>query len=540
VPWVALTGGTRLTLDSNNMVLGDAGTGTGTLSIDGTSALLAGNGANPTIAPFTPGQLVTVTNAGTIDLTNGAPTAANTLTIMGNYVGAGGALKLNTVLGADGSPSDKLVISGPGATATGATGIRVNNVGGAGAQTASDGILVVQAANGATTAPGSFSLSGTVAAGAFEYFLFKGGATGANPDNWYLRSSMLVPAAQTSALPEPLPSLPQPEGVPAGFVAVPLIRPEVAVHSVVPETARHLGLITLATFHERQGDQALLVGDAAHAGWARVFGESTRESFAGGVDPRLQGAFGGLQGGSDVWRFETADGARHRLGFYVAEALASVDVNGFVRGMPGAPAGRIGLDAISLGGYWTRIAPNGAYLDAVLQGSFITGSPHSSAGFSADVSGSAVAASLEGGYPFLIAPGIVIEPQAQAIWQHLSLDGTQDAFSSIDFASSDVFTGRLGARLQGTFADFGLAGAVWRLYLKANLWWSPAGSDAVTFATDVISTHRNNQPAVEIGGGISGRLTRFVSLYGDISYLTATSGEERTTIKGNIGVRVTW
>ncbi len=43
---VALTNGTRLTLDGAGMTLGDAGTGTGAVAIDASSTLFAGNGAN--------------------------------------------------------------------------------------------------------------------------------------------------------------------------------------------------------------------------------------------------------------------------------------------------------------------------------------------------------------------------------------------------------------------------------------------------------------------------------------------------------------
>ena len=59
-----------------------------------------------------------------------------------------------------------------------------------GAATLQDGIMVVEAANGGTTARGAFALSGPVAAGAFEYFLFKGGVSAGTDENWYLRSTL--------------------------------------------------------------------------------------------------------------------------------------------------------------------------------------------------------------------------------------------------------------------------------------------------------------------------------------------------------------
>lgn len=182
---VNLRDDSQLSFDGT-LTLGDAGSGTGTLDIDATSALFGG-GADGRIAPFAPGQLANVFNAGRIDLTN-AGSAGNTFTIVGNYTGNGGALYLQTVLGDDSSSSDRLVISS--GSATGTTGVGIFNAGGAGAATVVDGILVVQAINGATTAPNAFALYSPVAAGAYEYFLFKGGVSGGTSENWYLRSTL--------------------------------------------------------------------------------------------------------------------------------------------------------------------------------------------------------------------------------------------------------------------------------------------------------------------------------------------------------------
>ena len=225
---IALTNSTQLTL-AGNLVLGDAGSGTGALSIDGSSALLATGAV--AIQAFTPGQLAAVTNAGAINLTGGG--AADTLTIVGNYVGTGGTLKLDTVLGADGSPSDKLVIDA--GTASGTTGLQVVNLGGAGALTTGNGIPVIIAQNGGTTDAGAFSLAAPVAAGPFAYLLFRGpnGAGTADEENsWYLRSQLVSPDG-----------------------SIPLYRPEAAMYAALPGMARALGLTTLGTFHERNGDQ---------------------------------------------------------------------------------------------------------------------------------------------------------------------------------------------------------------------------------------------------------------------------------------------
>ncbi|WP_432421826.1 hypothetical protein [Pseudomonas fluorescens] len=181
---VNLTQGSRLDLN-DTLTLGDSATGTGTLNLESGSTLTATQGV---IAPFTAGQLATLNNAGTVDLTQGNTRTNDTLTVQGNYVGNNGQLRVQTAIGADGSASDKLVVNG--GTLTGSTTITVTNLGGTGARTTQDGIEVVQAQGGAVSDVGAFSLAQSVSAGAFDYRLFKGGVNG-NQNNWYLRSTLV-------------------------------------------------------------------------------------------------------------------------------------------------------------------------------------------------------------------------------------------------------------------------------------------------------------------------------------------------------------
>ena len=122
-----LTDGSELTFDNfATLTLGDSGTGTGTLAIDETSTVFAGNGTH-TVAPFASGQLVAVHNWGTIDLTNNNSNATDRFVVQGDYIGHEGSLNLQTFLGSDDSPSDRLVIDGgqgSGATASGLAVVR--------------------------------------------------------------------------------------------------------------------------------------------------------------------------------------------------------------------------------------------------------------------------------------------------------------------------------------------------------------------------------------------------------------------------------
>ena len=59
-------------------------------------------------------------------------------------------------------------------------------------------------------------------------------------------------------------------------------------------------------------------------------------------------------------------------------------------------------------------------------------------------------------------------------------------------------------------------------------------------ARATLPARRNGGTTLEGGGGVTGKLTRNISVYGDASYLGSVSGEQRITLKGNVGARVTW
>ncbi|WP_284282873.1 autotransporter domain-containing protein [Mesorhizobium amorphae] len=598
------TNDTELTLDGN-LTLGDSGTGTGSLNVDQASTLYGG-GFNSTIQAFTAGQLAQVTNAGRIDLTNGVTGAVDRLTISGNYTGLGGLLLIQTELGDDSSASDRLVLSG--GTASGSTGIAVVNDGGAGAETAADGIMVVQAINGATSSANAFALSAPVAAGAFEYYLFKGGVSAGSEENWYLRSTLITPTSPAAAPPalEPAPqpepeppateappppselppvpvptegdinnppvdptppvqaSDPEPEAPPAPPEAPPadppappppvptavpdlptpaagqqilLYRIEVPVYSAVPPVAEHLAMATLGTFHERRGEQGLLSSDTElQPVWGRVFGQDAKMDWSGTVSPSFDGTLFGFQAGFDAFGREGSSGQVDRAGLFIAYGSMNGDVHGQALGQDGLAVGDIDLGGTSVGGYWTRIGPGGWYLDGVLMATFFGGSATSSRGIGIDVKGTGVTASIEGGYPVALGQGWTLEPQAQLIWQHVSLDDAEDRFSAVSFDLDDSVNGRVGLRLQGEIA---INGVPLQPYLKANLWHAFGGTDHVNFEGTDISTE-GKSTSLEFGGGVVAKVTDKVSLFATGDYTTNLGGDKRLMLEGNLGFSVKW
>ena len=126
----------------------------------------------------------------------------------GDWVGDGGTVSFGTVLGGDASKTDQLRISG---AASGTTYVVVTNEGGAGAQTI-EGIELIR--TGTSTAD-AFVQRGRIAAGAYDYHLQKGSASGKNENNWYL-TSFIAPPEKPSE-----PPADEPEAPPVDEPAVP-------------------------------------------------------------------------------------------------------------------------------------------------------------------------------------------------------------------------------------------------------------------------------------------------------------------------------
>lgn len=151
-----------------------------------TGGTLAQGGTNQNLGAVTQ-------TGGVLQLTGGSIPGATDTANASTWTGGGGVVQLDTVLAADGSPSDKLHVTG---AISGTTLLQISNLGGAGAQTTGDGILVVQADS--ANAANSFALASPVIVGGFQYQLKQVGA------NWYLASS---PYVGPPVAPKPVPAM---------------------------------------------------------------------------------------------------------------------------------------------------------------------------------------------------------------------------------------------------------------------------------------------------------------------------------------------
>ncbi len=530
---VNLDNRSQLTL-GGTFTLGDTATGTGTLNIHGGSALLVSTGV---ISPFTVGQLATLNNNnGLIDMTTGSSIATDTLTVNGHYSGSGGQLALQSVLGGDGSPSDKLIVNQ--GTLSGDTAIIVTNLGGAGAATLQDGIQVVQALNGATNSGSAFTLGRPVSAGAFDYYLFKGGVTAGTADNYYLRSTIpVVPPDPVIVVPLPIPVPGDPPLPPnPGTTPIPIYRPEVPIYAALFPAAQQIVQGMLGTFHQRMGDQSQQQQTGAFpAGWGRVYGTSSRQGFSGTVSPTLDSSVTGFQVGSDVYASTNADGLTQRSGFFVGHSTLKGNIKGFNGGWQDKDAGKTTLRGDSLGVYWTLIGANQAYLDLVLMGTRFSGSNESDHGVKMDTHGHNVTASAELGWPFAWVDNWVVEPQAQLIVGKTRLDKQNDGIADVSYDADTNVTTRLGVRLRG---DYQVRGMPLQPYVRANVWHTSAGQNTVTFNDVTAIDTEQKSTTLDLSVGATLKVATAISLYGEVGYNRNLDSNTFNGRQGAVGLKM--
>ena len=538
-------GAGTLTLGGANTYTGATNVAVGTLragvanTFSGTSAFTVASGATLDLAGRNQ-AIAAMANSGTVSLLGGTP--GTTLTVNGPWVGNGGTLRLGTALGGSSSVSDRLILNGGTAIASGTTNVQVVNLGGLGALTTGNGIEVVSALNGATTTAqttrNAFSLTGGhVDAGAYEYRLYPADASGAG-ENWYLRSgATVIPPTSGGGGVTP------PSGGGGSGVTVPTYRAEVPLYAALPEQFRQASLAMLGNLHQRVGD-----GDATSVNtatpeqgyrhvWGRVISMDRTIGQAGTVAPTSEGRLRGFQAGADLW----AD-PHWRVGIYVGELKGDMHVTGFARGVLNYAAGSSNLRSQYLGAYATWKDDSGLYLDGVLQAGRHRYTAAPTLSLAGDGKGDSLLASLEAGQAFRIAPNWTIEPQLQLVHQRVSLDNTGIAGALVQQNSRNGWLVRAGVRVKGEIATG--AGQL-QPYARVNVYRSSSGRDITRFTGPAayadIAT-RTGGTSTEVAAGATLQLTQNMSLYGELGKLWASSGGARTKsgLNGSVGMQVRW
>ncbi|AOR67652.1 autotransporter outer membrane beta-barrel domain-containing protein [Burkholderia stabilis] len=470
----------------------------------------------------------------------GSPTLSGsykTLTT-GGYVGNGGIIALNTYLGADASPTDKLIVDG--GAASGTTGLKIANTAGTGAQTTGAGIPVVVTANGGTTTVSAFQLAGPVQAGAYEYRLYRGAQSGGTSDanNWYLRSQLTDPG-------DPIdPSTTNGgNGNGNGNGGALAYRPGVAGYALTPLLNVDYGFSTLGKLHERVGDIYNL--EKQQPGnrdgvWGRIGGQSL-DANAGrfAADERTFFA----QFGKDWTLDQTPAGSSTHAGVTASIGVSNASFDDMARaGSPtlSTSTGSVEMHAQSIGGYWTRYLADGTYFDSVGQVTHYGNRYRDSYGNEASQNGFGVALSQEVGKPFGIGnTPVAIEPQAQLMYQYLKLNGFNDNVSAVSGTTTNALRGRVGVRIFRPNLESTSGGSAATPYFTADVLHDFLSPGQTVVGGTPFATHLG-RTWYELGVGVTAGFGKSGELYANAKYARNIGGDYRRGIVGQVGYRYSW
>ncbi|TCA74348.1 autotransporter outer membrane beta-barrel domain-containing protein [Rhizobium leguminosarum bv. viciae] len=543
-----LLGAQTLTITNANDTFGGVIGGTGGLTVTGGNQTLSGVNTYTGATAVTGGRLavngsitspVTTSGAGILggigtifgDVTNAGTMAPGnsigTLTVAGNYTGSGGTLEIETVLGGDASPSDRLVVTG---NTAGTTDVAVINLGGGGAQTV-EGIKIIDVGG---ISAGNFSLLGdyvfegdqAVVGGAYAYRLYQGGVSTPADGDWYLRSTELDAA---------------------GVAIGPIYAPGVPVYEAYAGVLQSLN--QFGTLRQRTGGW-MLDGDrcADQDGNTAATGIQTRiggnrshfepESSTTGTDYEVNSWT--LQAGVDGMLRESGAGALiGGISFHMNTASADIS----------SRFGKGDIDTTGYGfdGTLTWYGKSGFYIDtqaavtwydsdlksSTLQTSLADGNDGLGYGFS-----------VEAGQNIALTSQWSLTPQAQLAYSSVRFDSFTDAFGAdVSLDNGDSLTGRLGisADFDSDWKDASGKTSHSTVYGIANLYYDFLdGSKTDISGTSVVNVNQALWGGLGLGGSLSWADERYAAHGEAFASTSLKDFGDSNTIGTKIGFSVKW
>lgn len=531
------------------------------VNIDSTSTLFAGNGINPTISG---GELnsAIVTNAGTIDLTNGSGSPGNRLTISGDLVSDSGVVKMNTNLNEGGVLSnqftDSLNVAGnansgvttlivtPADISTG----KLTDLNHTSTMDAYEGISLVQVAGNASA--NSFALQGGyLAAGPWRYDLYSFApgssdadqrqvAGGANNSFWDYRignayvcegdacerptrpPASIVGESGEAALNNPPDDGCVVDGVDNCAPGRQAVTPQVPSYISAPVALAYYNAAIIDDLHKRLGElrheQNRPDGNGGEMFLRYIGSNMTYKSNVGfkqfGYDFDLD--YSAVQVGGNVLRL---DGDKDSL----RGGLAYTHGNSRMRPKAADGFSSTTFDSDSVALYLTWQRQNGFYMDGVL--SFDNHRGKTDIPRQKDVGSpkaTSWSASLESGYPYLFDNGLKLEPQAQLMYTRINMDNfTDEEHTTVDYEDYSQTIGRLGVRADRTWVDE--KGRQYTPYVRANYYRGWGGEAKTTIGAenvDISHTFASGKfgQMGEVGVGGTATFQKDVSLYAEVDY----------------------
>lgn len=535
--------GAGLVLNLNN---GSVYTGTPELGSAASTADVNLNDAGSVWNVTGDATVTNLNNAGTVAF--GAPAGGvhKSLMVTGNYNG-GGTVVMNTTLNTGGPLSaqstDRLLIKG---NATGTTTLLLKSSGTGGNTNTSlnnlkvptEGISLVQVAGNASSDSFKLGGAGYVAANNSPYqyrvFAYGPGQTAASQsllggDNldwdYRLQTAYLGPDGN------PVPGMP---GTGGGGGGRPALVAQASSDLVAPLALQNYGATVMGTLNRRLGEirgNDVPPPDNRAEMFSRVIGSSgsyrsnrSFDSYGYDFDQDIEA----MQIGGN-WLHLADQDQNLRLG--AAVTIGSTSVRPKARD---AEDSKFRLDARSLALTGTWQHKSGWYVDGVLSAGTFSGDISTDAsGKAGRIQGNSLEASLETGKAFTLDNGFVVEPQLQLMSQTFSLDNHTDMDGvKTRWADNTFLTARGGVKVTIPVHS----APDWKPYVAANLLQTWGGNDDVKLA-DTSFTPGTVGTAMQLQVGATGRISRNLSLYGDLSGQQRIGGHGVSSVSANVGIR---
>ncbi|HIF4730004.1 TPA: autotransporter outer membrane beta-barrel domain-containing protein [Citrobacter amalonaticus] len=453
-----------------------------------------------------------------------------TLTVDGDFRGTNGNLVMNTQLGDDASPTDRLIVAG---NTSGTTNVKVLNAGGAGGVT-TDGIELISVGG---NSDGVFTQSGRIVAGAYDYTLQRG--EGPNEKNWYLSSALspeppeepVVPVSPVSPTDPVGPVVPQKPTQPREHA----VRPEAGLYGMNLQAANTLFNTRL---QDRLGEthyvDALTGEDAVTSMWLRNVGGHTRQKDSSGqLD--MQANRYVMQLGGDLAQWSSGNADRYHLGLMAGYANQKARAENQRNG--NRADSRVSGYSVGLYGTWLQdnATHEGAYVDTWAQYSWFDNTVSGRGVESEEYDSKGFTASVESGYTWKLAElsernALYIQPKAQITWmgvkadEHKEVNGTR-----VEGNGDGNIQTRVGVRLFGkghNKLDDG-KDRTFQPFVEAN-WIHNTKDFGVAMNGENVNL-KGTRNIGELKAGVEGQLTKNVALWGNIGQQIGDKGYSDTS-----------
>ena len=458
-----------------------------------------------------------------------AASTFKTLTVNGDYVGNNGNIVMNTQLGDDASPTDKLVVQG---NTSGTTNVKVLNAGGTGGLT-TDGIELITVAG---TSDGEFKQNGRIVAGAYDYTLARG--EGTNDKNWYLSSALSPePSEEPAKQADPTDPVDPVNPLKPQAPRESAIRPEAGLYGMNLQAANTLFNTRL---QDRLGEthyvDALTGEKAVTSLWLRNVGGHTRQKDSSG-QLEMQANRYVMQLGGDIAQWSSDNADRFHLGLMAGYANQKARAENQRNGKRADSS----ISGYSVGLYGTWLQDNetheGAYVDTWAQYSWFDNSVNGRGVDEAtkEYDAKGFTASVESGYTWKLADisernAFYIQPKAQVTWMGVKADEHKEANGTrVEGKGDGNIQTRLGVRLYGqghNQLDDG-KDRTFQPFVEAN--WIHNTKDFGVALNDQSVELTGTRNIGELKAGVEGQLTKNVALWGNVAQQMGNKGYSDTS-----------